>query len=299
MNRKFSSDQTSIHAALAPETLDKVLGHPIFQASSQISRMLAYLVEETLKGRGEYLKEYSIGVDVFNRSKDFNPRADSIVRVEAARLRSKLEEYYAGDGRHDPVRFAIPKGSYVAEFLPPRRTEETADAATRKKLSLAILPFHRIGTTPTQNEQLEGFVFALTTDLSRQPGLSVLAGMTTLAYQSAGKLADSVAEELGVSHLLTGCALRMNEVLRITLELVDGNTGRIVWSERYHTDEHNLLAVQDKISANITPTLAAKLGLRGPARNVSLQVINSDRRGNDRRANERRTIPREHEASNG
>ena len=93
--------------------LERVLRSPVFANAGRLSRMLRFLVDRTLAGEAGQLKEYVVGVEVFDRPADYDPRLDSIVRVEARRLRAKLAEYYDGDGRADPVRFRLPKGGYV------------------------------------------------------------------------------------------------------------------------------------------------------------------------------------------
>ena len=84
--------------------LDRMLASAIFANAGRMSRFLKFVVEKTLAGEAERLKEYVIGVEVFDRDVDYDPRVDAIVRVEAARLRAKLAEYYAGEGRADPSR---------------------------------------------------------------------------------------------------------------------------------------------------------------------------------------------------
>jgi TolB-like protein len=81
-----------------------------------MSGFLRYVVDRTLAGEGDQVKEYSIGVDVFGRNGEYDPRLDSIVRVEARRLRAKVEEYYANGGIHDPVIIRLRRGSYVPTF---------------------------------------------------------------------------------------------------------------------------------------------------------------------------------------
>jgi hypothetical protein len=81
-----------------------------------LRRFLHFTVEQELKGEGDKLKEYQIGVEVFDRKESYDPRIDPIVRVEASRLRSKLKEYYSNEGREDPVLIEFPKGSYVPVF---------------------------------------------------------------------------------------------------------------------------------------------------------------------------------------
>jgi TolB-like protein len=93
--------------------LDRLLASAVFANAGRMSRFLKFVVEQTLAGEGERLKEYVIGVEVFDRDASYDPRLDSIVRVEAARLRSKLAEYYAGEGRGDAIVLSLPKGGYA------------------------------------------------------------------------------------------------------------------------------------------------------------------------------------------
>jgi TolB-like protein len=92
--------------------LDRLLSSAGFANAGRMSRFLKFVVERSLAGEGERLKEYVIGVEVFDRDVDYDPRVDAIVRVEAARLRTKLAEYYAGEGRDDSVVLSLPKGGY-------------------------------------------------------------------------------------------------------------------------------------------------------------------------------------------
>jgi TolB-like protein len=96
--------------------LRKLLASPDFGASERNRRFLSYVVEETLSGRGNRIKAYSVALAAFDRGKDFDPLSDPIVRIEAGRLRRALEHYYLTGGRFDPIRIDIPKGSYVAAF---------------------------------------------------------------------------------------------------------------------------------------------------------------------------------------
>lgn len=96
--------------------LERILASPGFANAGRLSRFLRFVVERTLDGEGDQLKEYRLGTEVFDRPPDYDPRLDSIVRVEARRLRSKLAEYYEGPGRRDPVAIRVDKGSYTAAF---------------------------------------------------------------------------------------------------------------------------------------------------------------------------------------
>ena len=94
----------------------RVLDSDSFSKAHSLRRFLAYVVDETLAGRADSLKEYTIGVEVFGRGEGFDPRADTIVRVQARRLRSKLEQYYAVAGHPDGLAIHVPTGSYLPRF---------------------------------------------------------------------------------------------------------------------------------------------------------------------------------------
>src|SRR5262245_13486205 len=100
------------HSEIAA-TLDRVLRSPGFQRNERMSRFLRLLVERHVEGRDAELKESLIAIEVFGRKPDYDPKKDSIVRTEAARLRSRLAEYYSREGQSDPVVIDIPKGGYV------------------------------------------------------------------------------------------------------------------------------------------------------------------------------------------
>jgi tetratricopeptide (TPR) repeat protein len=95
--------------------LDRILLSAEFQGSERRSRLLKYLVEKAIAG--EPVKEYSIGVDVFGKRPDYDPRIDPAVRVEMGRLRTRLSTYYAGPGKANRERLEFPKRSYIPSLL--------------------------------------------------------------------------------------------------------------------------------------------------------------------------------------
>ncbi len=103
-------------AAIIRAGLDRVLVSDAFRAAPQLSAFLSFVVERTVEGRAAELKGYTIAVEGLGRPADFNPQIDPIVRVEAGRLRRALAQYYAGDGRGDPVQISMPVGGYVPVF---------------------------------------------------------------------------------------------------------------------------------------------------------------------------------------
>jgi hypothetical protein len=98
------------------QELSRVLSSHEFHSSKRSQDFIRYVVEHTLAGRAEMLKERTIGIDVFGRSTSYEPSDDATVRVKAGEVRRRLGLYYAGQGASDPVRIELPAGTYVPEF---------------------------------------------------------------------------------------------------------------------------------------------------------------------------------------
>jgi tetratricopeptide (TPR) repeat protein len=99
--------------------LQRILADPGFQSAPQLSALLSHLVERTLAGQIDDLKATAIAQAVFRRDDSFDAQTDTIVRVEAGRLRRRLAQYYEGNGLHDPLVIDVPKGAYRATFSEP------------------------------------------------------------------------------------------------------------------------------------------------------------------------------------
>src|SRR5215469_212340 len=96
--------------------IEKILSSDLFVNAGNLSRFLRFIVDQTLEGQGEHLKEYRIGVEVFGRGDRFDPKEDTIVRVQARNLRAKLASYYGSVGMKDLVVIELPKGTYAPVF---------------------------------------------------------------------------------------------------------------------------------------------------------------------------------------
>ena len=96
--------------------IDKITSSPLLNGSEALCRLLRFLATEAVVNPGVAVKEYRIATELFHRPAEFDPKLDSTVRVQTARLRSKLAEYYNGDGSGDDVLVEIPKGSYLLSY---------------------------------------------------------------------------------------------------------------------------------------------------------------------------------------
>src|SRR6516225_8230171 len=108
--------------------LDRILASPGFAQNERLSRFLRFLVERQLEGRESELKESIIGIEVFGRRPDYNPKRDAIVRTEAGRLRARLTEYYANGGERDGLVIELPKGGYVPAIRRPDFQQDSRSA---------------------------------------------------------------------------------------------------------------------------------------------------------------------------
>src|SRR5580704_13656366 len=123
--------------------LDRILSSKAFRQADRLKRFLAFTVNETLAGRGEQLKEFVIGVEVFGKGPSFDPRNDPIVRVQARRLRAQLARYYHEEGHDDETLIELPKGGYTPVFKAFRGnlTKRPTMSALVSRNTILLTPF--------------------------------------------------------------------------------------------------------------------------------------------------------------
>ena len=137
---------TADHApelAAVRRELECLLASPALRNSDQLRQFLRYIVERTLAGEGDLLKEYRLGVEVFDRDSSFDPKIDPVVRMAARRLRAKLKEHYENGGLLAAVRIEVPKGGYAVSFVqapaPERTAVQTVGLPRGRRWTLAAL----------------------------------------------------------------------------------------------------------------------------------------------------------------
>jgi adenylate cyclase len=272
-----NENRTDAEIVKARTCLDRILASPCFVQSERQQRFLKFIVTETLAGHTDRLKGYTIAIEVFDRDVSFDPAIDAIVRVEAARLRAKLREYYDREGRTDPVRFELPKGAYVIrmEWRAPETTlslQESPDARAKTvehamstrprpiedRPSLVVLPFANMSSDSEQEYFADGITDGLIAELSRLPGLFVISRHSSFVYKGVSKRAEEIGAELGIRYLLEGSVQRAAERVRITVQLIDAASGAHLWAERYDRELKDIFAVQDDVTQRIVNVLQVK-----------------------------------------
>jgi hypothetical protein len=197
----------------ALEHLEKVLGSEVFRTAGRSQRLLRFLVEQTVNGQAERLKEYTIGSEALGRGESFDPRIDSIARVEVSRLRTRLEQYYATEGKIDSLMIVLPKGSYVPRFerrdtaiIPPKRRRPApwlilaflGGAATAAFVFL-VMRWQQSARQPTANQPL----LRLEVELRSGGRLASLVGTDVVMSPDGSRIVFVAIDSDGVSHLYT------------------------------------------------------------------------------------------------
>lgn len=121
--------------ALVMAELERVLASPVFASAKRQQDFLRHIVTETLAGRADALKEYGIAIDVLGRDSAFDPRSNAAVRVEASRLRAKLDAFYGRDTVPAPVQISLPPGGYVPRFTPRSISGSTPEPKRRERVA--------------------------------------------------------------------------------------------------------------------------------------------------------------------
>jgi TolB-like protein len=262
--------------------LDRVLAAPEFVNAARLSRFLRFAVEKSLAGGSPELKEYLLGVEVFDRGQDFDPRLDPIVRVEAGRLRGKLQEYYEGGGQSDAVRIVFRKGSYAPSFEVAMQDATPSPAgspqwkwaaaavvvigvavaasllmrsqtsAGAEVLTIAAIPSSDSGNA----EFADALTEAVSMELSKNPGVRVVAWPVVAEYRTrmghpAEIASGRIAKDLGVEAVLEVSVRQDQDRRRIAALLINPERGWKEWAGEYERGTGESFAVQRELARAI------------------------------------------------
>jgi adenylate cyclase len=261
--------------------LERVLAAPEFVNAARLSRFLRFAVEKSLAGAGAELKEYLLGVEVFDRGQDFDPRLDPIVRVEAGRLRGKLQQYYEGGGLSDPVRIVLRKGSYAPNFEAATTVAAPSGGSPRLKWVIAatvvigvaaaafflirsqtsagaeVLTIAAIPSSDSGNAEFaDALAEAVSMELSRNPGVRVIAWPVIAEYRTRmGHLPETapgrIAKDLGVEAVLEVSVRQDQDRRRIAALLISPERGWKEWAGEYERGTSEPFAVQREVARAI------------------------------------------------
>lgn len=250
--------------AAVREHVERVLCAPEFSQSHRMQAFLRFVVDETLAGRGAQLKAYTIGVSVYRKGDGFDPSTDPIVRVDARRLRRKLQAHYADAGAGERLRIDIPKGQYAPRFkwLNLDSTESPVASIVTDRPAVLVLPFKNLSDDPEQLFFCEGLTDEIINELSRFPDVEVLGRQTSFRLSDMRQDLRLLSGEVGARFVLSGTVRRSHDRFRVNASLVDGTDRRQVWSESYTRDvtAQDIIEIQDEITRSVAANVAEPYG---------------------------------------
>ena len=233
----------------------RILASPHFARSATLNRLLRFVVDLALDGKEQELKEYRLGVDVFDRGADFDPRIDPIVRMQAAKLRARLAEYYAAEGRDDALVIAIPKGGYVPSFS----GRQAGAARSRDVSSIAVLPFVSMSGEPDNEYFSDGLTEELINVLTYVPGLRVVARTSVFCFKNSAKDVREIGSMLNVRTVLEGSVRKSGNQLRITAQLIDVSTGYHLLSRTFPREMKDVFALQEELAGAVVTEIMPQM----------------------------------------
>jgi TolB-like protein len=259
--------------------LRRILNSAPIMNSNVLTQFLNFVVSETLAGRGETLKEYTIGVQALKKDADFNPQIDSIVRIHAGRLRRALKEYYYEIGQDDPIIIDIPKGSYSPVFtfktdrdlmaLSDQSQEEfpiSLDAdlpailavTIQDKPTIEVLPFKNITTQKEVQFFARGLSEYMSAELAHFRNAKVLIAQARDHSPPAGEPQPHKT----VDFTLTGSVQWVTGRIRAWVHLTHFETQEQLWAQTFerHISFENYWEFQEEI---VNQVLAEIMGTYG------------------------------------
>ncbi len=227
--------------------LERVLSSSGFRKCAQLSRFLRFTVDQALADPSNAPKETWIGVEIFGRKPDYNPACDPVVRVEARRLRVKLAQYYANEGREDPIRIELPKGGYLPVF------ERTEQPETESPLAMAVLPF----VCPSALDPLsDGLTARLIARLASANRWRIVSSTSVSQFKNRPQDARSIGRELNVGLILEGNVRQAGRRFRCDAQLVSSKDGLHLWAGSFDTGRKSRFEVEDEFATVIAEGLS-------------------------------------------
>ncbi|MCP4304307.1 MAG: hypothetical protein GY788_05395, partial [bacterium] len=250
-----------------------------------------------------------VGQAVYSTTDDFDPQSNTIVRVEAGRLRRNLSTYYHTAGKADPIVITIPKGTYTPEFrwndaasgevTDPVATagrtfgrrgyltaglmavaamaaaftvvmltgadmedavqSEVADAAIDGPY-VVVVPLAPVSGDPVEKSLSLGLSESIISDLSKLPGISVMAPMSTRHLVDSPDEAERLVKRHGATHLVRGSLQKEADTIRINVQLVDLAEGKTIWAKRFDADAGDPFGLQDQFAYQLGSAFSEKVG---------------------------------------
>ena len=250
--------------------LSHILSSKEFSGKEKNCALLKFLVEETLAGRADQLKQYTIGTGILNRGPDFNPDLDPIVRILAGRLRRSLKAYYQQEGRDDSIRIDIPKGSYIPIFFDMdsfnlQDNESKNITPGTGDIVRPMIVVQRLKNLIGDSEQdyfAQGFTEELIIELTRYEDFQVIISHES-PEETEHNADHDITQRKRAHFIITGSVQKTETTIKISIQLLDSATSEYIWGEQYRRNltADNLLVIQEQIVHEILTNIAGEFGI--------------------------------------
>jgi TolB-like protein/Tfp pilus assembly protein PilF len=249
------------------QQLNRILASKTFQPVERLKRFLGFVVEEELAGRGEQLKEFLVGIEVFGKEASFDPRNDPIVRVQARRLRARLARYYREEGQSDEILIELPKGGYAPAFkhLHGATQKRSVTAALASRNTILVLPFSDDSAGGDQDYFCRGLSQEIVHAVAKVPGIRVVAPERSDQFDDHGDPREA-ANRLNAAMVIGGSIRKFGDIRRIMAHLIDAASGCYLWSESFDRKAEDTFAMQEEIAQVIREKLQVGLVDSGHAK---------------------------------
>jgi len=248
---------------LINEQLQKMFLDPIFANSEILRKFLAFIVDMTLAGHADWLKEYTVAVNVLDKSADFKPQDNGIVRIHAGRLRRALHNYYIHNGESDRIKIFIPKGGYVPVFTDDNNQfsiqglnaddkllSDPSPFALKEKLKIiAVLPFQHFHNSALENSLADGLGLQLSNALMMFEKYSVAAYYTVSDLWKKNPDISKLVSIIDINYIISGNIQRMESKVRSHIQMIDCQNGIQLWSCMHESefDFEDIFKLQDEM----------------------------------------------------
>lgn len=271
--------------------LTLILQSPDFDATARTRNFLAYVVDQTIKGRADRIKAYAVATEVFGRDSSFDAHSDPVVRIEAGHLRRALDRYYLTAGASDPIIISVPKGSYVPRFeareIAESPVHKEKSSSWRRKLPIAVFSFSCLAALSWLGIQsinadrlavpaVPRLLVKSFDDFSDNGNSSAIArGLTREVIGQIAKFKDivtiegdagtqgSVSPTESPRYVLAGDVDMTSDQFRLRARVINVSDNSVIWANSYDGDlqASKLIAVEAEIARQVATALAQPYGV--------------------------------------
>ena len=256
--------------------LERILADSGFISSKRLSQFLRYVVDQTLGGQSDRIKQYTIATEAMGFGTEFDPQSNPTVRIHAGKLRRLLDQYYHMQGNEDPIRIDIPKGGYVPVFIDNHATPEVgsypneyaspaveATSLDTSRPTIAVMTFAMLNADQAFDYVATGLTEEIIVALTQFPEFLVVGPLNRRIILQQQLDTHDIGQRYGVRFLLDGTLRTNKDMFRLTVRLADTLSGRHLWGHSldFGMQNDSMMALQDDLVSQLVAIIADSYGI--------------------------------------